>query len=562
MSRIRKPLIGDVSTANSTTNPLGIGAEFLGTSEDITDVAIIFVSLATDQPGLLSLEQSPDNVNWDHDDEFDVIAGEAKTFSLNPAVQYFRVHYTNNGVAQTYFRLQTIFKAAYCKPSSHNIGDPIVIDDDAELVKSVFTGQSSIDGIFRNVNVTPRNNMTVSLDEFGDSTAVDAFGRLRISNPANIYENMLQYDLQPLKNDISLTGTGTVTHLPDQSAAELSTGGTASGAKAIFQSRKYHRYQAGKSLQVLMTACLGAPKANVRQRIGLFDDDNGIFFEQVETAKRVVIRSSTSGSPVETVVDQADWNLDKLDGTGLSKITIDWSKAQIFLMDFQWLGVGRVRLGFDINGSIVYCHEFNHANIETTVYMTTPHLPTRTSIENTGVAASTTTLIKFCSAVVAEGGAPEEPGNPFAVGRGVTPLGVTTRRPILSIRPSPTFQSIVNRGHVTFNQLEVLATTNNCLWELVKGGTLTGASWGTVDATNSIVDYDTAATAITGGVVIDRGWSIAGLGATSGVGQQNALPVEIFNDFAGTTPESLSIVCTAFTGTSNVNSLIRWLEQR
>jgi hypothetical protein len=135
--------------------------------------------------------------------------------------------------------------------------------------------------------------------------------------------------------------------------------------------------------------------------------------------------------------------------------------------------------------------------------------------------------------------------------------------PVLSLRPSVTFNSITNRGHVIFNELDVLATTNNCLWELVLGGTLTGASWANFDATYSIADIDTSATAISGGLVIDRGWALSGLGVSAGkAASEAANNLELYNDFAGTTPDILSIVCTAFTGTTNINALIKWGEQR
>jgi hypothetical protein len=384
-----------------------------------------------------------------------------------------------------------------------------------------------------------------------------------MSAPVSTFESQFNYDLEPLKYSNSTNGAGAITHLPNESAAQLSTGGTTSGDYAIMQTKRYHRYQTGKSQLILMTGNLGAGKANVRQRVGYFDAGNGLFFEQTETAKKIVVRTSTSGSPVDTAVSQSSWNLDTLDGTGASGITIDWAMSQIFMIDFEWLGTGRVRFGFIVDGLPVYCHEVLNANSITTVYMTTANLPVRTEIENTGTAASTTTLKRFCTSVISEGGVQEDIIYQFSAGRGVTSLGVTTRRPVLSLRPSVTFNSITNRGHVSFSELGILATTNNCLWELVLGGTLTGASWANFDATYSIADIDTSATAISGGVVIDRGWAIAGLGASAGRGESTAANnLELYNDFAGTTPDILSVVCTSFTGTANINALIKWGEQR
>lgn len=395
------------------------------------------------------------------------------------------------------------------------------------------------------------------------SPHVDAFGRMRVSTIASIFDSMLQYDLDPINNLTELAGNGIVTHLPNESAASISTGGTASGDKAIYQSRKYHRYQAGKSQLALITANLGESKLNVRKRVGLFDDANGFIFEQDGAGvASVIIRSSTSGSPVDNRVVQSNWNLDKLDGTGPSGVTLDLSKAQIFVIDFQWLGVGKVRMGFDIDGLLYYCHEFKHANSVTTVYMSTPHLPVRTEIENTGQAASATAIKKFCSSIVAEGGLPEEPGYAFSANRGIAALAVTTRRPVLSVRLAPSFQGKVNRAHLIFKEMEMLAATNSCLWELVVAGTLTGASWVDVDTVNSIAQYDLSATAIAGGRVFDQGFAVSGAGVAKGQSQGGDVPVEVFNSYDGTTPTVISLVCTSFTGTSNINALLRWNEQR
>jgi hypothetical protein len=219
-------------------------------------------------------------------------------------------------------------------------------------------------------------------------------------------------------------------------------------------------------------------------------------------------------------------------------------------------------MGFDVDGDVVYCHEFNHAGYISTVYMSTPHLPIRIEIENTGTAASATTLKKFCSAVVTEGGLPEAPGWAWAASRGVTALGVTTRRPLISIRLNPTFLTQVNRGYIIFKEMEMLSATNNCLWELVVDGALTGASWVDRDTNTSIAQYDISATAITGGRLADTGWVISGLGSAISRTQGGQVPIEINNSYDGTTPQILSLVGTSFTGTSNINALLRWLERR
>jgi hypothetical protein len=189
-------------------------------------------------------------------------------------------------------------------------------------------------------------NFSVSLKDGADK---DAFGRLRTADPVSLFTSQFQYDLQPLLWESALSGSGTTTHLPNEAACRMRVAVAAD--EVIRQSRQYSRYKPGKSLLIAETFVMGAGTENVRKRVGYFDAQNGIFLEQngiVDVA--LVRRTYTSGAAVDNRVVQASWNVDKFDGTGPSGLTLDLTKAQILLMDLQWLGVGRVRIGFDIDG--------------------------------------------------------------------------------------------------------------------------------------------------------------------------------------------------------------------
>jgi len=145
------------------------------------------------------------------------------------------------------------------------------------------------------------------------------------------------------------------------------TVGTTNAHYSILQSRQYARYIPGKSHLVLIT---------------------GIFASGSGATANIVRRTSTSGSPVETVVPQASWNIDKMDGTGVSGITMDFTKTQILVISAQWLGVGRVIVGFNIGGIIRPVHQFLNANNLTVPYTQTFNLPVRMEIRNTGASES------------------------------------------------------------------------------------------------------------------------------------------------------------------------------
>lgn len=401
----------------------------------------------------------------------------------------------------------------------------------------------------------------------------DAFARFRVSDPTTLFDSQLQYDLQPLLWESSTTGGATVVHLTHQAAARLRCG-TASGDKAIRQTRAYHRYQPGKSQMILLTGVVGAAKANVRKRLGYFDALNGIFLEQTAAGVSWVRRTYWSGAVVDTAIAQANWSLDPLDGSGASGITLDLSKSQILLIDLEWLGVGRVRVGFVIGGIVFYAHEFLHANTDHAgVYMSTANLPLRYEIENTAGAASATDLIQICGSVNSEGGFEEGRGIPFSASRGASAVAVTTRRPLLAIRPRDTFGGVVNRGTILPVGVEVLALTKCAFLEVVYGGAVSGGgpTWTDVDNTYSIAQKCVDATGITGGLTVASFYvPAAAQGASRAPGAQrinllSRLPLTL--NIAGTHPTSplsdvLAVVATTAEGSdaSNVYAGVNWQE--
>ena len=402
---------------------------------------------------------------------------------------------------------------------------------------------------------------------FGDTGAIDAFSRLRVSNPNYVFENQNQYDAQPLVYHTVTTGGGSSSHLPTEATVQLSVAG-ALNDKAIRQTKQYFRYQPGKSHLIILTGVLGNSSSGLRRRVGYFDDLNGMFFEQIppvssNTGMKVVVRNNGS----DNGIDQSSWNLDKMDGSGTSGIDLDFSKAQIFLIDLEWLGVGRVRFGFVVNGLIYYCHEFNHANAVTGVYSTTANLPLRYEIENTS-EGSAATMKCICGAIASEGGY-DRVGFPFSVGKGSTFTSVTTRRPVLSIKPRTTFNSITNRMEFDITGVEVTSSTYTSYYEIVYNGALTDASFGNVNATYSGMQYDTAATAISGGIVIATGYAIAGgpgANATGGI-TQRIVKIPLTVNYAGTDADVLSVVVTSCDTQSppraaSVGATISWQEIR
>lgn len=340
-------------------------------------------------------------------------------------------------------------------------------------------------------------------------TNVDAFGRLRTSTPYTLFDSQNRYQKDPQFSE-ELVTSGTATYVANESSVDLAVT-TASGSKAVRQTFRVFPYQPGKGLLVMATFVMNVGKENLRQRVGYFNTSNGVFFQINGTVRSFVLRTNTSGTPSDTrTVNQADWNGDKLDGTGASGITLDPTKAQILWMDFEWLGVGSVRCGFIIDGQYIVCHTFNNANDIDKVYMTTAILPIRYEIENTGVTASSSTLTQICSTVISEGGYDQKSSLTWAR-RATVLTGVTTTFvPIVSIRLKSTNLGAVVLPSI-FHAIPIGSTLDYEL-ALIKNPTLTGASF----TSNSLnVEFDVTATALSGGTVVDLNYTA---GANQGSG--------------------------------------------
>lgn len=331
--------------------------------------------------------------------------------------------------------------------------------------------------------------------QYGGST-VDSFGRLRVSQPYTLFDGQARYANDTAFDTLTAT-SGTATYNSNQSSTSLNVT-TASGSRVVRQTFRSLPYQPGKSMLLLATFVMNTGKANLTQRVGLFDDNNGVFFSQDGTTLNMNIRSNTSGTPTLTTVAQSSWNGDKLNGTGPSGLTLDVTKTNIFFMDLEWLGVGIVRTGFVINGAYVICNTFYNANTtKTTVYMTTATLPVRYEIVNTGVTASSSSMTQICASVMSEGGYEEASqiywarmsGTSGALGNvPVTNVFV----PLVTIRlNSSKLGSVV----LPAQSAVIPITSSNYEVCLIKNATLTGASFNTSTFAN--VDFDTTATAMT-----------------------------------------------------------------
>ena len=391
----------------------------------------------------------------------------------------------------------------------------------------------------------------------------DAFGRLRTSSPLTLFDSSHRYRDNNLWTSL-IVGTGsTVGFVTTQGLIHI-TVGVGSTASVIRETTKVFSYQPGKSLQILNTFVMNSPKTNLRQRVGYFGADNGIYFETDGTTLNFVERSIVSGILSETHAPQSSWLYDKMDGTGPSGYTLDVSKGQIMWTDIEWLGLGTVRVGFVIDGKFIHCHSFHHSNLIQSTYITTASLPIRYEIANTGITTSVSTLKQVCSTVISEGGY-ELRGLQQAVGTPIqTPVDLTTAGTyytVLSIR----LKATPNRldAIVILTALSILGITNNATynWQVRASGTSNGGTW-TDAGLDSAVEYKVNGGTYTGGRILASGYVY---GSNQGSTPIDILKEALFkfqlerNALTGTSYE-LSIVCASDANGADIHASMDWEE--
>ena len=377
-----------------------------------------------------------------------------------------------------------------------------------------------------------------------DSGRVDAFGRQRISDVFTMFDSTQRYEKRADQWNETIVGSGTSTHDSDQSSTLMSV--TLSGDSVLRRTRKRFPYQPGKS-ELVMQSFVGAePASGVVQNVGIYDDADGVMVRASGTTLQMVVRSSATGTMQEEVVDQDSWNIDTLSD-------IDFSKAQIFVTDLEWLGVGRVRVGFVIDGEIRYCHEFNHANNVDSVYMTKAILPLSYEIEAIDTPTSPSTLKHICSTVISEGG--YEPHG-----------AISFISPPLDAIPNTSGERIVAGIRMVSGRTDnvimpakvdvVTEDATTVQWRLRLNPTTSGVSWAAADNGRGNVQTTYSGAIVSGGTVLDSGL-FSDAGAIE-LNLENKLSYALGVDNADNSDELFLTVASS--GNAKATGMLGWIE--
>jgi hypothetical protein len=402
-----------------------------------------------------------------------------------------------------------------------------------------------------NVNVEP------TVIGGGDgSNAYDAFGRLRVSEPFTIFDSTNVMS----KNDLfdeDLTNNGTVTYTSNKSTVNLNVT-TASGDKVIRQSKRVMSYQPGKSLFIFNTFVMQTPEANLKQKVGSFDANNGIFFMADGTTLKIVRRTYTSGSPADTEKSQSEWNGDKLDGTGASGYDLNVDKATILFTDYEWLGMGSVRVGFVIDGKFITAHTFYNANDLDTVYMQTANLPIRYEIETTGTISGAATLQQVCSSCMIEGGYSPQGviqsiGTASLAGVTLTTAGTFYNLGTIKIKSGRPYALIIPQGFIA-------SAVSNSDFEVQLRQNATPSTAFSYTSYSDNIEYDLDGTkTITGGTIINRTY-LSGKGVSiENFGDGFNFEYQLGQTIAGAS-DTLTLCAKGASNNDGVIGSIKWYD--
>ena len=400
--------------------------------------------------------------------------------------------------------------------------------------------------------------------------STDAFGRTRVTEPYTLGDYKSIYGEDPNFIDHTENG-GTAVHQANKACVRMTTSSN-TASRVVHQTKLYHHYLPGKSQLILSSVNFYAPTANVTKRTGYFDDRNGIFFEQAgDGTLSFNIRSYVSGAVVDTKIsknggvygsDDTGWNGDKV-------AWLDMSKTQLVWIDFQWLGVGKVRVGFVHENEYVVCHTFYNSNNLPTVYMSMPSLPVRCEIKNTGTTTGAY-MDQICSSVMSEGGYTESGTDWSIASPTLRSVSGGATLPVLAIRLKNSYHGYLNRMFARLQNISVFTDTQNVSFKIVKltdsSQITTSAAWVSADD-NSGIEYNTGATAVGSIDIMISGYVVGGTATGSSSSTQiatttNARKNFITQNFDSTDSEIYAVLITNMSSNqaTNCGVALQWRE--
>ena len=403
------------------------------------------------------------------------------------------------------------------------------------------------------LGVRQENPLVVTLPE----SSLTPYGVVRTEEDQTLLDLVLKYKIPEEQLAFDTASGGTITHIPEFSGGRLAVDGT-NGSLARMRTHEYFQYFAGRASvvrQILYHPDGG--QTNQVRRWGHFDDNDGLFWKLDGTSLSISRRTSTSGSMVESVVAaQADWNRDRLDGTGPSGVTLDITKANIYEIQLQWYGTGS-NLKFYIDQTLVHIENFS--NRFAAPWSRTAHLPVQWEIRNT--AATTAGQIEVLGSSFEIMGKAEIPELNFGIGHNADFPVSNTETALLGLRPTLLFNGVENRVRLVPTLAEASSDGGNAIIRLYWLGSLSGGNW-LSPSPGSHAEYNLDPVGFTAGELVYVGFITNGSFKSLPVGQIFSARSRSFvlQGYAGTRPEIVFTAEKLKAGSTDMRMSVNWSE--
>jgi hypothetical protein len=382
--------------------------------------------------------------------------------------------------------------------------------------------------------------------------------RLKVTPYQTVFFNTFQYGKETDVWDESITGTASAAHNVNASNVVMQVG-SAAGSKIVRQTKQVMRYIPGRGATLAFAIRLDTPVAGVRRRFGLFDDNNGAYFEDNGGVYSYVLRSNVTGSVQETRVTRDNWNGEKFDGNGWTGVTADPTKQQMISINYEWYGAGIVQFSWLIKNETIVSHTFDNSNTNDRVWCSTPFLPIRVEIENVTGVAGTHYIYQGSNSLIQEG-EPEKLGTLLSIANpitGTTMALANTFYPIISLRLKSTQLSAV----MLLRSLQTATNDNtNVYWKLIENATNTGGTWVDHPDPNSFIQYNITQTATTGGTNLLNGFIVGGGAALINIDDKASL--QLGRSSLGTVSDTYTLACASPNTNKDALAVLNWIEQR
>jgi hypothetical protein len=382
--------------------------------------------------------------------------------------------------------------------------------------------------------------------------------RFKISPFQTVFFNTFQYGKETDVWDERVVGVATATWNQYSSNVTMQVGVT-TGSKVIRQTKHVMRYIPGRPATLAFAIRLDTPQVGIRRRFGLFDDNNGAYFEDNGGTYSYVIRTSTSGITTERRVTRDNWNGEKFDGSGWTGVTADPTKQQMISINYEWYGAGTVDFNWLMKGETINSHTFDNSNILDRVWCSTPFLPIRLEIENVTGVAGTHYMYQGSNSLIQDGNV-DKLGTLLSQSNGITGTTMVVANrfyPIISLR----LKSSALNAVMLLRSLQAVTNDNtNVYWQLLQNATLTNPNWTNHPDVDSFVQYDISATALSGGRDILSGFTISGGSSLTEI--DRLADLQIGRSGIGTISDTITLACASPNTNKAALAVLNWIEQR